>query len=87
VAGEFDRVARAFRAVADKQAETERAETQATIAILEAKRAEILAIDRAGYYIEAWQELSGKVREAIASDPQYRAIKAGREERRRKQNL
>ncbi len=59
------------------------ARTQATISILNQKRAEVMAVDQAGYFISTWQDLSGKVREAIAADPRYQAIKAGREVRRR----
>ena len=45
------------------------------IAILEDKRAEVMANDRAGYFIHDWQELRGQVRELIAEDPRYRRSK------------
>ena len=76
VSAEFDRVARAFARAASKQAEGDRARTQAVIAILEEKRAEVMANDRAGYFIRDWQELKDQVRLLIAQDPRYRAIKA-----------
>jgi len=82
VALEFDRVARALQARALGQTEPDRQETCDLIAVVEEKRDEVLANDRAGYFIRDWQELNGRVREIIASDPRYRAIKAGREARR-----
>jgi len=83
VAQEFDRVAKAFAGVASKQSAEDRADTDATISILSEKRDEVMAIDRAGYFIATWRESGGKVREAIAADPRYQAIKTRREERRR----
>lgn len=84
VAQEFDRVACALHEVARKQSEQDRVETNAVIAILEEKRAEVLANDRAGYFIREWQELNGRVRETIALDPRYLAIKARREAHRQR---
>jgi hypothetical protein len=84
VAAEFDRVAKAFHRVAGKQREQDRIETLAVIAILEEKRAEVMANDRAGYFIREWQELSGRVQQMIAQDVRYQAIKASREARRRR---
>ena len=43
VIAEFDRVASAFRTAADKQAEPDRTDTRAVIAILEEKRVEVMA--------------------------------------------
>jgi len=83
VAEEFDRVAKAFVEVASKQSAEDRIDTEATVSILREKRGEVMAIDRAGYFIGNWQDLSGKVREAIAADPRYQAIKTSREARRR----
>lgn len=83
VNAEFDRVAKAFKAVAGKQAEQDRMDTQAVIAILEEKRVEVMANDRAGYFIHDWQELSDQVRQMIAQDSRYQAIKANRAARRR----
>ena len=83
VAQEFDRVAQALQAVAGRQCEEDRIETRALIAILEEKRMEVMANDRAGYFIREWQELNGRVRETLAQDPRFRAIQAKREARRR----
>jgi hypothetical protein len=45
-------------------------------AILEEKRAEVMAKDQAGYFIHEWQELRDQVRLMITHDPRYKAIKA-----------
>ncbi|MGA3235620.1 MAG: hypothetical protein ABSG03_04925 [Bryobacteraceae bacterium] len=76
VNAEFDRVAKAFAAVAGNQEEPARADTQAVIAILEEKRVEVMARDQAGYFIRDWQELSDQVRRMIGQDSRYQAIKA-----------
>ena len=76
VNAEFDRVAKAFAAVAAKQREPARTDTQAVIAILEEKRAEVMAKDQAGYFIRDWQELSDQVRRMLSQDSRYQAIKA-----------
>ena len=78
VNAEFDRVAKAFAAVAGNQEEQARADTEAVIAILEEKRAEVMARDQAGYFIRDWQELSDQVRRLIGQDSRYQAIKARR---------
>ncbi len=83
VNAEFDRVAKALKAAASKQAEQDRMDTQAVIAILEEKRVEVMAKDRAGYFIHDWQELRDQVRQMIAQDSRYQAIKANRAARRR----
>ena len=66
---EFDRVAKAL------QSGRKQADARAAIAILEDKRAEVMAHDDAGYFIRDWQELSDQVRRMIAADPRYQAIK------------
>jgi hypothetical protein len=78
VAIEFDRVAKALETAARYQNQTEfdRTCTRAMIDILEEKRVEVLANDRAGYFIVEWQELRDQVRQLIARDPRYQAIKA-----------
>ena len=81
VNAEFDRVAKALELAASKRAEQDRADIQVMIAILEEKRAEVMANDRAGYFIHDWQELRGQVRKMITEDPRYRTIKASREVR------
>jgi hypothetical protein len=73
VSAEFDRVAAALRSRAGA-----RIDTEAVIEILESKRDEVMANDRAGYFIEVWQELRDQVRQLIVQDPRYQAIKAGR---------
>ena len=85
VNAEFDRVAKAFAAVAGNQGEQDRADTQAVIAILEEKRAEVMARDQAGYFIRDWQELSDQVRRMIRQDPRYQEIKDQRAARGRGQ--
>jgi hypothetical protein len=81
VDAEFDRVAKAFEETARKQAEPDRMDTRAVIAILQGKRVEVMARDQAGYFIRDWRELGGQVRRMIAGDPGYQAIKARREAR------
>jgi hypothetical protein len=75
VDGEFDRVAASFRAVAAKQIEKKRLDTEAIIAILEEKRAEVMARDQAGYFIQEWQEITDQVRKMIRADTRYQAIR------------
>jgi hypothetical protein len=80
---EFDRVARAFQAAACKQQETDRMHTFAIIAIPEEKRVEVMGKDQAGYLIRDWRELKDQVRQTIAQDSPYQAIKAKRKVRPR----
>jgi hypothetical protein len=37
-----------------------------------------MANDRAGYFIQYWQELTDQVRQLIAGDDRYQAIKESR---------
>jgi hypothetical protein len=78
VNAEFDRVAAAFRSVAGRQTDGERAATEAVIAILEEKRGEVMSRTQAGYFIREWQELGDQVRQAIFQDARYRAIESKR---------
>ena len=78
VSAEFDRVAKALELAMSRQAEPKRGETLTTIAILEDKRAEVMAQDRAGYFIREWQELRDQVRQLITQDSRYQAIRAKR---------
>jgi len=78
VNAEFDRVAASFRSVAGKQADNKRADTEAVIAVLEDKRAEVMSRNDAGYFIHDWQEISDQVRQLIFHDPRYQAIKSNR---------
>ena len=75
VNGEFDRVSGALHAVALKQSERGRLVTFAIMLILEEKRGEVLANERAGYFIHDWQDLRDKVRKLIMDDPRYKTIK------------
>ncbi len=54
---EFDRVAAAFRSIAAKQQDQQRTNTEAILAILEEKRAEVMSREQAGYFIHDWQEM------------------------------
>jgi len=83
VSAEFDRVARVLASVAARQTEEDRMDTLAVIAILENKRAEVMANDEAGYFIHDWQELRDQVRQMIAQDRQYKRIKINKELARR----
>ena len=74
VADEFDRVLRAFRSVARTQSGARLSRTLAVIAVVERKRAEVIAHEDAGYFIRDWQEISDQVRRMIARDPAYPAI-------------
>jgi len=71
----FDRVRAELESAASKQSGQRRADTQAMIAILEDKRAEVMANKQAGYFMHDWQELRGQVRELIVGDSRYKAIK------------
>jgi hypothetical protein len=73
---EFDRVSRVLEAAASQQSDQDRLDTHAMMAILEDKRAEVMANPRAGYFIHDWQELRDQVRKMIMSDARYKAIKA-----------
>ena len=67
---------RPSESVAHRQDARKRSDTEAIIAILEDKRVEVLSRDRAGYFIRDWQEISDQVRQMIAQDSRYQAIKA-----------
>jgi hypothetical protein len=78
VNAEFDRVKTALEAAAVRQSGQDRMDTQAVIAILQDKRAEVMAHQEAGYFIHDWQELRDQVRQMIMKDGRYKAIKAGK---------
>ena len=84
VDGEFDRVARALELASRKQSGEARLATQTMIGILEDKRVEVLANQRAGYFIHDWQELRDQVRRLIMNDARYTVLQA--EKHRRAQN-
>ncbi len=75
VDAEFDRVRGALESAASKQSGQRKTDTLAMIAILEDKRAEVMANEQAGYFIHDWQELRGQVRQLIVGDSRYKAIK------------
>jgi hypothetical protein len=83
VAQEFDRVAKVFQAQISIQTGPKQSETRTILAILEQKRVDTMANQNAGYFIRDWQELSDQVRQMIAKDPLYQAIKDTRAARRR----
>jgi hypothetical protein len=57
------------------------------IAILKELRAEVMAKNQAGYFIHDWQEPSDQVRQMIAKDPRFVAIKAKQAARKRASKL
>ncbi len=72
---EFDRIAASFRSIAVKQTGDKRAGTEAVVAILEDKRAEVMRRQEAGYFVHDWQDITDQVRQMIFHDPRYQAIK------------
>ena len=79
-AAEFDRVITALEAAATMQSAHDRVDTQAMIAILEEKRAEVMEHQEAGYFIQDWQELRDQVRQMIMTDDRYKAIKTRKQD-------
>ena len=73
VSDEFERVAAAFRSVAARQSPEKRARTEAIVAIVEEKKAEVLSRDQAGSFIKEWQQIGDQVRRMVAADPRYTA--------------
>ena len=84
VNAEFDRVAASFRSIAGKQSGEKLADTEAILAILEEKRAEVMNREQAGYFIHDWQEITDQVRRMISRDARYQEIKRSRAARRNK---
>ena len=74
-------------AAASNRGEQVRMDTQAVIAMLEEKRAEVMARDQARYSIRDWQELRDQVRQTISQDPRYQEIKARKAARPQTSNL
>jgi hypothetical protein len=68
-------VSASFRAIADKQLNEKRADTEAIIAILEEKRAEVMSREEEGYFIHDGQDIYDQVRQMIFHDSRYQAIK------------
>jgi hypothetical protein len=75
---EFDRVAKALLLTAETRTGRRQRNAQLALTILSDKRADVLANDRAGYYIQAWRESDGKVRQMITEDPRYALIRESR---------
>jgi hypothetical protein len=78
VGAEFDRVAKALTTAASNKGEQVRTDAMAVVAILEEKRAEVMAKDHAGYFIRDWRELGDQVRQMIGKDARFQAIRARR---------
>ena len=78
VDAEFDRVANALTAATGHSGEQVRRDTATVVEILEEKRQEVMARDRAGYFIRDWQELKDQVRQMIGQDSRFQAIQARR---------
>jgi hypothetical protein len=76
VHAEFDRVKKALETATAGQSGQNRLDTQAMIAILEDKRAEVMMHGEAGYFIHDWQEIRDQVRQMIMKDSRYQTIKA-----------
>jgi hypothetical protein len=72
-----------FQAQVSIQTGQKEAETRTIMAILEQKRTETMSIPVAGYFIREWRELHDQVRQLIAKDPRYLAIRDQRAIRRR----
>jgi hypothetical protein len=72
---EFDRVSRILETAAREQSPQRQSDTRAMIAILEKRRAAVMANRQAGYFIRDWQELGDQVRKMIVNDAAYQAIK------------
>jgi hypothetical protein len=79
---EFDRVGMVLKSVAATQVSWDQTDTLKLVAILEEKRHDVMANDRAGYFIHDWQELRDQVREMIVKDPRYGKITASRAARK-----
>jgi hypothetical protein len=79
---EFDRVGMIMKSVAAKRVGWDQADTLKLVTILEEKRHEVMANNRAGYFIHSWQELSDQVRQMIIKDPRYAKIMASQAARK-----
>lgn len=80
---EFDRVAQVLHAHLSVQTGQKHAEMCVIMTVLEEKRAETMSIEVASYFIREWRELSDQVRQMIAKDLRYQAIRDRRATRRR----
>jgi hypothetical protein len=73
---EFERVEKSFQSVADRQDGASRIRTEAILVILRDKRDAVMNRSEAGYFIREWQDISDQVRQAIGSDPRFKALRA-----------
>ena len=62
----------------NQQPDTQRADTETILAILEEKRTAVLAIDQAGAFIKNWQQIGDRVRRMILDDSRFQAIESRR---------
>ncbi len=81
VRAEFDRVENALLGVCSRQAPADQDDTRAIVAILRRYRDEVLGNPSAGYFIHHWQEAGEQIRRTFAENPEYRVIRASRNER------
>lgn len=79
---EFDRVGTIFKLVAATQVGWDQTDTLELVTILEEKRRDVMANDKAGYFIHDWQELGDQVREMVVKDPRYRKVMAAKAARK-----
>lgn len=70
---EFDRLA-SLLGQTDRRSEGARVLAALALSILEEKRQEVMAHDRAGYFIQSWQEFGDRLRHLIMEDPRYRLV-------------
>jgi hypothetical protein len=73
---EFDRVAASLRSIATRQQRHRRADTEAIIAILEEKRAEVMRGEQLRLVIHDGRSFGDQIRELILADARYEAIRA-----------
>jgi uncharacterized membrane protein len=78
VIAEFERVAKALSEAAAHRAGDTGTNARLALVILADKRDEVMANDRAGYFIHEWQESDAKVRQMITRDPRYEALRVSR---------
>lgn len=78
VNAEFDRVAVAIHASAERRNEERRMETLVLMSILESKRTEVMSRQDAGYFIHDWQQIVHQVSTMIRSDARYLAMRKKR---------
>jgi len=78
VAVEFDRVANALTAVANRQTGRDLLDTQTAIEILQEIRIGVMAREDSGYFIRNWQDIDAQVRRMIVLHPRHNSMRAAR---------